>query len=137
MEFSIIKWNTMKYICSKMYIRFIQATSYSMIQFIFATPWYHFPLYLFFFDTHIGGWWLFILWHKMYYKRRSEIGDLCQKNERIYESSAIIIIIMMICFSSFCSAFYIAIYFPKVGSHPFVISVGTLHIDKRDAIKWI
>ena len=78
-KISIIKWNTMKYICSKMYILFIQATSYSMIQFIFATPWYHFPLYLFFFDTHIGGWWLFILWHKMYYKRRSEIGDLCQK----------------------------------------------------------
>ena len=40
----------------------------------------------------------------------------------------IIIIVIIICFSLFCSAFYIAIYFPKITNHPFVHLFVTLPI---------
>ena len=47
----------------------------------------------------------------------------------------IIIIVIIICFSLFCSAFYIAIYFPKITNHPFVHLFVTLPIFQHKTCK--
>ena len=85
-------------------------------------------LYVFFFDNIMGGGDDCSSFDEKYSIKAGVKLVICVKklNGFMNPFAFIIIIVIIICFSLFCSAFYIAIYFPKISNHPFVHLFVTL-----------